>query len=235
MKVLVTGASSGIGRELCIELCTSEKVSILGVGRSEAALRGVKEECGGSFSYLVADLSKPEGIRRVVEVVEREFNPLDVLVNNAGFGLYKRVLETTLEELIEIAMVNFVAPIALTRELVKYMKNGSVVVNVVTGGVFVLMTKLPLYAASKAALHYASEALRRELSEKGIRLVNIYPGVVATEFHRRAGLDKPVKGVHPRTVAREIIKAIKSRKKNVYVPKYIALSKLLSGFLLPLY
>lgn len=234
MNALVTGASSGIGRALSIELCR-EEYKVIGIGRNENALQEVKSICGEGFNYLVADLSKVNEIKKVIDIVGSRYSSLDLLVNNAGYGLYKGILEMTLEEIIDMTSVNFIAPIALIKGLLPYMSSGSVVVNVITAGVFVLMTKLPTYGATKVALHYASEALRRELKAMGIHLINIYPGVVNTGFHSRAGSNPPIKGIPPEKVAREIIKAVKSRKKNVFIPRYVALGKILGPLLPPLY
>ncbi|MGC8975880.1 MAG: SDR family NAD(P)-dependent oxidoreductase [Thermoprotei archaeon] len=135
-----------------------------------------------------------------------------------------------------MTLVNFITPLALVRELLPYMRRGSTVVNVITAGIHVLMTKLPLYGATKIALHYASEALRRELRDKGICLVSVYPGVVKTSFHSRAGVREVEGGVTPEEVAKRIIKSIKSKKKRVYIPSYLEIARVLLGpHLLALY
>ena len=93
--------------------------------------------------------------------------------------------------------VNFVAPLLIINSLLPYMPQGSTVVNVVTSGIFVLMRQLPLYGATKIALHYASKALRNELRQKGIKLVQVYPGLINTNFHPRAGLPEATRGEPP--------------------------------------
>ena len=151
--------------------------------------------------------------------------------------MYKRqpLLEHSDEELVGMLMVNFVAPIALTRRLLPLMRRGSTVVNVVTGGIHVLMAGLPAYGASKIALHYATEAMRRELRERGVRLVAVYPGYVATAFHERAGSAPArfARPVPPERVARAILDAVERGRERVYVPGYVALLRVLGPHLPP--
>jgi len=233
MNVLITGASSGIGRALSLKGCGKDGWKILGVGRNREALEEIKRTCDSTFEYAVYDLSDLSSIRGLVQVVEESFAPLDLLINNAGFGAYRSILEMTDSEVISMTSVNFIAPLLLTKNLVEKMKEGSAVVNVISGGAFVLMRKLPLYGATKLALHYASEALRRELEERGIHLMNVYPGVVLTNFHSRAGSRASMNGLNPEEVAEAIYDGIAKRKKNVYIPKYLKLAKLLFGPVLP--
>ncbi|MCI4437635.1 MAG: SDR family NAD(P)-dependent oxidoreductase [Ignisphaera sp.] len=228
MLWIVTGASSGIGLELTKMLC-SRGFRVIGVARNRERLEKIKSELGNCFDYVVADLSTVDGIRSVADSV-KGFGSIDVLVNNAGFGLYRRVLDHSLEDLVSMTMTNFVAPIALTRELLKYMGKGSSVVMVITAGIHVALKDLPVYGATKIALHYVSKVLRRELSEKGIHLVEVYPGLIRTEFHERAGR-KISGGVPPENVAKAIIEAVEKRKKVVYVPRYLALLRILGPYL----
>jgi short-subunit dehydrogenase len=132
---VVTGASSGIGLELSRLLCL-KGFRVVGVARSRERLEGIRSELGNCFNYIVADLSTIDGVRRVVESV-KSFDAVDVLVNNAGFGLYKTVLEHSAEDVASMAMTNFVTPIVLVKELLPHMKKGSAVVMVITAGIHV--------------------------------------------------------------------------------------------------
>lgn len=228
MLWVVTGASSGIGLELLKMLC-SMGFSVIGVARNRVRLEKIKSELGNCFEYIVADLSTVNGIRNVALSV-KDFGIIDVLVNNAGFGLYKKVLDHSIEDVVSMTLTNFIAPIALTRELLPYMGRGSVVVMVITAGIHVAMKDLPIYGATKIALHYASKVLRKELGEKGIHLVEVYPGLIRTEFHERAGR-KISSGITPEKVAKAIIEAVEKKKKVVYVPRYLALIRIIGPYL----
>ena len=230
MKAIITGASSGIGRELVRILCRGGGNSVLGVGRDVDALNDLARELGDCIIPLQADLSKLSGVERVVEVASRMLGEVDLLVNNAGFGLYKEIIDHSDEESLSMIMVNFTTPILLTKKLLDLLKPGSTVVFIITAGVHVLMESLPLYGASKAGLHYAVKALRRELRDRGINVLAVYPGVVKSRFHERAGF-KIESGLDPGRVASEVIKAIEKRKSEIYIPRYMAIAKLLSPLL----
>lgn len=234
MNIVVTGASSGIGKAFCeLVLSCRKDVKVLGVGRNEVALNELKLKHEGRFDYVIADLSKIDDVYKVVNEVRKRLGHVDVLLNNAGFGLYKDVLSHQDEEITSLINVNFVAPYILTRELVKYMGKGSSVVNVLTAGIYVLMIKLPMYGASKLALHYVTEVLRRELKSKGITVISVFPGIINTEFHRRAGLKEIRGGIPADSVAKAILKALESGKKEVYVPWYLKILKIVGPKLFP--
>ncbi|MEM1983157.1 MAG: SDR family NAD(P)-dependent oxidoreductase [Sulfolobales archaeon] len=232
--MVVTGASSGIGRALCESILNNRTdVIIVGVGRNEEALKELKSLYGERFNYVVADLSNIDGIYKVVNFVGSYLGHVDVLVNNAGFGIYKDLLNHSDEDIYGLINVNFVAPIILTRELLRFMSSGSVVVNVLTAGIYVLMRKLPVYGAVKLGLYYITKALKHQLSDKGINVISVFPGIINTEFHKRAGLKNIKGGVPADSVAKAIIEAIEKGKKEVYVPRYLRILKLFGPKLIP--
>lgn len=233
-NAVITGASSGIGRALAVQM-HREGFRVLGVGRDTEALKALQSSLGEGFDFITCDLRNLNCIDEIASRVSASHTPLDILVNNAGYGSTRKLLEETPEEVVGMTLVNLVAPILLVKGLLPYMRSGSVVVNVATAGIHVLMTQLPLYGATKIALHYASEALRRELAEKDIHLVEVLPGVVKTKFHARAGSQDPRHGATPEEAAREIMKAIMQRKKRVYIPWYLGLLRLLGPHLPALY
>lgn len=233
LRCVVTGASSGIGLELSRLLCRDYGARVIGVGRNEHRLRELEKEFSNCFSYILADLSSLQDIDRAVEKIRQFLTTVDILVNNAGFGLYKPILEHRDEEVVSMAMANFASPIILVRRLLPLMPRGSTVVMVITAGVHVLMRDLPLYGATKIALHYSSEALRYELERYGINLLAVYPGAVKTEFHRRAGRELE-NGLEPIHVARAILKAVEKKKKRIYIPQHLSIARIFGPYLPPL-
>jgi short-subunit dehydrogenase len=232
LKAVITGATSGIGYELTKILCREHGARIVGVGRNRDKLNEVKRELGECFQPMALDLSRFESVNELYREAEVSLGEVDLLVNNAGFGLYKKITEHTAEELASLITVNFTTPLLLTIKMLPLMKKNSTVVFVITAGVHVLMQSLPVYGASKAGLHYAVKALRRELSERGVNVLAVYPGVVKTSFHSRAGSEIG-EGLDPGKVAREIIRAIEGKKKELYVPRYLSLAKVLTLILPP--
>ncbi len=221
-RALVTGASSGIGRELA-RLMARRAYRVLAVARREERLRELAREYGGE--YRAVDLAEPASLDAIVGAVE-EMGGLDVLVNNAGFGVARGVLEQSPEEVEGQFLVNAVRPIQLVQRLLPYLEEDGVVVNVTTAGVHVVMAGLPVYGAAKAALHYATRALREELAARGVRLVEVLPGPVRTEFFRRAGLGEPRWAVEAEAAARAILGAVEGRRNIVYIPWYLAFMRL---------
>lgn len=230
LRSVITGASSGIGLELSRLLCREYGARVVGVGRNESRLNDVSKELGECFNYVVSDLSSLQGVDKVVTYVAKVLDGVDLLVNNAGFGLNQTILNHSDDDVLSMIMTNFVAPIILTKRLVPIMSRDSTVVMVITAGIHVLMRNLPVYGASKIALHYVSEALRSELKEFGIHLLAVYPGIVKTEFHVRAGT-RIEGGINPQYVAKEILKAVKKRRSKLYIPWYISLVRLLGPHL----
>ncbi len=231
---MLTGASSGIGYMLTSLFC-GDGYKVLGVGRNREALEELRGKYRGCFDYLVADLSSPRSLDEIENYVSRVFKRVDVLVNNAGYAIHKPLLDHSSEEIEDIMLVNVVRPIQLVIKLLKYMETGSVVVNIVTSGVYVRLYSLPSYGISKAALHYASIMLDYELKKKGIRLVKVYPGPVKTKFFERAGAKTPQHFIlDPEKVAKAIYKAIKGRRKTLFLPPILWILPILTKYPLPI-
>ena len=186
MRALVTGASSGIGEATAYRFA-SEGARLGLLARREDRLQRVADrvrELGGEPLTLVADVTCRDAVAASVARAESAFGGLDVLVNNAGVGLYA-FLETVREEdLRHIFAVNtFGALYAIQAVLPGMRRRGSgVIVNVssVVGKRALPMTGT--YAATKFALHGLSEALRLELRGSGVRVAVVCPGFTKTEF-----------------------------------------------------
>ncbi|ASA76962.1 SDR family oxidoreductase [Thermococcus sp. 5-4] len=219
---LVTGATGGIGR-LLVEGLVGNGYHVIGVARSEGKFGELKAL--ENFDYIVVDL-REEGASRLVRegLEELGIKRLDVLINNAGFGILKPLLEQTEDELEEVFRVNTIAPVALTRELLDLIPKGGKVVMVLSGVVFVNVRGFPSYGASKAALHYLSVNLERELAKKGVILIRVYPKQVSTPFWNGR---VPKGALRPEDVAEAILKAIEGGRREVFVPGYMKFVKYL--------
>ena len=219
---LITGASSGIGAALAALLPAPTRLLLS--GRDAAALARVRDGLPepGRVEIVVADLTRAEDRQRVITAGDAA--GIDLLVNNAGLGAFGRVVENDPAREAEMAEVNVVAPVVLTRALLPGMldrartsgtRAGVIIVSSVVG--FGPMPRLATYAATKAFdLHYA-EGLAAELARDPVDVLALCPGATRTAFHDRAGLPRessPFEHTAER-VAREALGALGRRTVHV--------------------
>jgi NAD(P)-dependent dehydrogenase (short-subunit alcohol dehydrogenase family) len=188
--VVVTGASSGIGKALCVELA-GERPRLVLAARDEARLEEVAGLCAGrGAETLVAptDVTSEEACRRLVARTVERFGGLDVLVNNAGIGLIARVDEladlSAYERLMRVNYLGCVYPTVHALPELKRSKGRIAVVSSLTG-----LTGVPTragYSATKHAVFGFFDSLRIELKGTGVTVTMIAPDYVVTEIHRRA-------------------------------------------------
>ena len=235
LRVIVTGASKGIGRLLSSRLASSG-ARVLGVARSVDRLRVLEERFRGFFYGYPCDLGEQpcRCCDGVVEEALRRLGGIDVLVNNAGYAVYGNVYSQSLGDVLGQVYVNMVSAIHLTRRVLDYLleKNRGVVVFVLTGAVYVYVRGLTVYGAAKAGLSYFAEALRHELEGTGVRVVTVYPGAVkGTEFFSHPSFrGKKVKwSTSVEKVVDAIIRGIvDERVTRIHVPWWVGLAGKLS-------
>ena len=194
MYALVTGASSGIGYELAKVLAKDGKKLVI-VARNQNKLEELKTDIGSKYGtsviVLPKDLSLPEAPQEVYSELEKEDIYVDVLINNAGFGVYGLFSETDLREELAMIQVNSVAVIHLTKLFLKQMlenKSGWIL-NVASLCSFLSSPMESVYCASKSLVLHFSEALANELEGTGVTVTCLCPGLAKTEFHRRAHME----------------------------------------------
>lgn len=177
--ILVTGASSGIGRSTAIE-CSKAGAKVVLTARNEARLKETLSMLiGEGHSYIVADLSNEEQMDRLVA----EMPIVDGLVNNAGFNVMQLVPFIKDEDLTKVMMVNLEAPILLTHKVVKkkkIAKESSIVFTSSIAGKGVCSAGNSLYSASKGGLTAFMKNAALELASKKIRCNAVLPGMVET-------------------------------------------------------
>ena len=181
---VVTGASRGIGRAVALRLARDFEIAAL--ARSREELNKVQREveaAGGRCQPLVADITDPEAVDRVLSGIDAQ-----VLVNNAGVGTIKPFVELTRDEWRHMVDVNFNALFDVTRAVLPPMvarKSGQIVVigSISGRSAFVGGT---CYAATKAAANSFAESLMLELRDSGVKVSVVNPGSVATHFSERS-------------------------------------------------
>jgi short-subunit dehydrogenase len=214
--VVVTGASSGIGRALALRAARAG-YDVVAIGRNAAALDALAERVrreGGRIVTGAHDVAEPANARTIVDLARRSFGRIDVLVNNAGQVAVGPLAAQSDAALRAQFGTHAIGPIALVREALPLLRESHGHVFMVGSGVArIPVGGLGAYPPSKAATRSAASVLRRELKPDGIAVTYVDPGVVDTAFMSRAGMPgaPPMLLATPEDVARKILLAIPTR------------------------
>ncbi|MEA4853918.1 MAG: SDR family oxidoreductase [Christensenella sp.] len=221
MKALVTGASSGIGREIAKELSQRGYHLILCARRAER-LEALREELGGNAEIIMADLSREEECIRVYEQTASQ--NIEILVNNAGFGVFGGFCDTNLEREINMIDLNITAVHILTKLYLKKFtrENRGYILNVASSAAFMPGPLFSSYYASKAYVLRLTQAIHTELRKAGsaVHISALCPGPVATEFNETAGVHFALHGLSPDRVAGYAVKKMLAGK-TVITPGFL--------------
>jgi short-subunit dehydrogenase len=188
--IVVTGASEGIGRALCLALAT-QRPKLAVAARNEDRLKELKEQLepvGAKVLVVPTDVTEESACKNLIETTIREWGVLDVLVNNAGMSMWTTLEEMQDTSIIERLMrINYLGAAYCTFYALKYLKEsrGRIVAISSLAGLGGIPTRTA-YAASKHALFGFFDSLRIELMESGVSVTMIAPDFVLTELHRRA-------------------------------------------------
>src|SRR5438552_14510255 len=190
-RYLITGASRGIGRAIAEKLAAAD-VTLLLHGRDTVALadtrKAVEPHCA-QVILLIHDLAESSGVSDLIAEVGAQ--PIEVLVNNAGVAVVKPFGEITQIEWEQTVGVNITAPFMLTQHFVPRMPPGSSVVNILSIAAKTGFANWSAYCMSKFALEGFSQAVREELREHKIRVINIYPAATDTDIWNEVEGDWP--------------------------------------------
>lgn len=213
-KVLVTGAGSGIGRALALELGEAG-CRLLLLGRRAEPLERLAGELPRS-QVLLADLARGEDLRDLLDLLRREHSDLDLLVNNAGVQKAWSVGELfSLEGLFEELQVNLAAPLALTAGLLPQLSERpqAGVVQMLSALVIAPKSSAPVYCATKSGLQGFDRALRRHLEAAGVALTEVLPPLVDTAMTAGRGRRK----IGPEVVAKAVRRGIERDRSRVLI------------------
>jgi short-subunit dehydrogenase len=228
--VLITGASSGIGRRLAIDLAI-KGATVIGCGRSAERLQRTAEElrrANPSCAVFACDVGDRRQVGEMAAKVIAEFGRIDILINNAGIGMRKPFVETSVETIEEIMRTNYLGAVYCTHAVLPSMiaraKGHIVNISSVAGKIGTLNTAA--YCASKFAMNGFSESLYHELKPLGIHVSVVCPGPVRTDFNK-AFVDMPPKSprslvVSPEFVSQAVIETIERKRFEVVIPRSLA-------------
>lgn len=188
---LVTGASSGIGRDMARDLATRGYNLIL-VSRDEQKLSELKKEFNVEVTVIAMDLSESENCKKLHEEVKNKFGNIDILINNAGFGKFGFFTETNLDKEINLINTNITAVHILTKLFLKDMQkaNEGYILNVSSISGFLPGPLMAAYYSSKSYVLRLSQSLREELKKQNsnVKISVLCPGPVNTNFNNVAGV-----------------------------------------------
>jgi len=241
-RVLLTGASSGLGRCLAWVLAARGCVLIL-ASRRRSVLEALADEIHTTYPHverpvvLPCDMARSGDVRSLIEEADRWVGGIDVLINNAGISLYGDAQNTPATDYRDLMEVDYFGPLAAMQEAIPVMRRqgNGVIVNVASLAAIHGVPYLAGYCAAKAALATVSQSLRAELSGTGIEILVVYPDYMETPIFVN---EKNVGGARrpphpyppPEKMAGAIVKAIETGKTELVVSVRGKAMAFFSGF-----
>ncbi len=227
--VVVTGASSGIGRAAALQL-GARGAHVIGLARRADELETLREQIldeGGDASVYPVNLADLDAVDTVCAQILQDHGRVDVLVNNAGHSIRRKVTEQLerFHDYERTMQINYFAPLRLIRNLLPGMlkaRKGHVI-NVLTWGTLVPSPRFSAYIGSKCALEGVSKALGAELNDQGIVVTTVHYPLVYTPMIKPAAKHyRHMKGISPEVAGSWIVRAIEKRPARV-APFYAVL------------
>ena len=223
---LVTGASKGIGKEIAYQLA-QRKINLVLVARSADLLTTVASAIKNKFSVevktLALDLSKPAAAQEVFDFCAKNNLNINILINNAGYGLWGNFEKLSLDEMNNMMQLNMNLVVSLCHYFVPTLKQNapSYIMNVCSTAAYQAVPYLSVYAASKAFVLLFTRGLRHELKEYGISVTCLSPGSTDTNFTNRARMNERLQktaakfNMKPTDVAKAAVEAMFKGKAEV--------------------
>lgn len=232
MKALITGASSGIGRDMARYLA-SKKYELILVGRDKEKLEELQETLPTKVTIIVADLANLQKVKELYVLTAKE--NIDILINNAGFGDFGYFTETDLNKELSMIDTNIKAVHVLTKSFLKDMekRNSGYILNVASSAAFQPGPLMATYYATKSYVYQLTEAINYEQKKKktNVHISVLCPGPVNTNFNNVAGVKFGVKPLSSPYVAKYAIDQM-LKEKMLIIPGFkMKCAKFFSRFL----
>ncbi len=230
--VLVTGASSGVGRGLAVRFAREGARAVALVARREAQLAEVAREVealGSRALVLPCDVADRTAVSAAAQTALTQLGAIDVLVNNAGYGHHRTFLEWDLADMERMLRVNFLGTLYWTKALLPQMvtRRAGWIVFVASVGGKLGVPDESAYAASKFAMVGFAESLSLEVEDAGVHVLTVCPGTVRTEFFDAEALERmpPVARrimIEPEVLIDATFRALARGKREITVPWFLA-------------
>ena len=228
-NVVITGCSTGIGKELTVQLVKNFGCNVKGVARNKQKLDLLKEELGDKFDYRRFDISDENAWYDFSEEMQNIGYNVDVLINNAGmiqeFSQYADMDMQTIRKIVDTNFNSVIFGVAAFLPLIKKSKFGYIV-NISSASAILPVCGETVYSATKGAVRAFSESLAQDLSGFGIGVSCVMPGPVKTDLYKQRDAGGSAKkdyelvekiGITAETAAKRIIKAMRKRKVRVLI------------------
>ena len=190
---VITGASSGIGREFVLQLDKAHSFDeIWVISRSAGKMSALESETRAKIRVIALDLTKMESISEYSAILSEQKPNVTVLVNASGFGRFGAFCDVTLEDQLEMIDLNDKALVAMTYATLPYMSEGGQIYQMGSLSSFQPVPYIGVYGASKAFVLSFSRALNVELKSRKIKVMAVSPGWVKTDFFDRAATDNTI-------------------------------------------
>jgi len=238
MIALVTGASSGIGRDIAIELA-KRKYDIIAVARNEKALKEVKKEIEKMYNVNVdvraMDLVDRDGCRKLHDDVKEKYGVIDILVNDAGFGTCGNFTQTNLDKELGMIDTNIVALHILTKLFLKDMveKDKGHILNVASIAGFMPGPLMATYYSTKAYVVRLTQSIRQELFMQcsHVKISALCPGPVKTNFNKVADVKFNLMEADSKFVAKYAVKLMFMNRTLIFPSLFMWIGRILAKIL----
>ncbi len=231
--IIITGASSGIGKAVALSLAKHQPKMVIFARREKKLMQTARalKKLGIKLLPITGDVRNRDDREKLVDFTLKAFGTIDVLINNAGLGRVNLFVEQPEEEIDELIETNFLSLVKLTQKVAQVMKEqqSGHIVNLSTSLVMLPAYPFAVYCATKSAIMTFGDSIRKEMNDYGVKVSTVFPGPYDTDFHEVAHCDKNKFAVYDVTkLAEKIVKLLLKPKDNLIQPWFFSIYSWLS-------